>query len=255
MPKAFKIPEAAIKDTLEAAYTGRKNQAGFKRGNGCRDQIFAIRQILEPREEFKRNSILIFIDFKAAFDSINQQYIWNKCEEPGMEKRLLEILKCIYTETNSQVKVYSSMSDQPQTFSGVRQGSVLSSLFNLAIDHAMETVLDGETFGITLHDMLVTDLDNADDICLLEDCPVKAQKTLDLMTTKAAEVERSINVPKTKFCSHDSMIQLQRNGEPLEAVQEFIYLGTKTQVDGNITSEVKTRIAKAAGSFKILSNL
>ena len=132
---------------------------------------------------------------------------------------------------------------------------VYNSIINLAIDHAMETALDGGTFGITLDDMLVTDLDYAVDICLLKDCLVKAQKTLDLATTKAAEMGLSISVPKTKFCFHDRMIQHQSDGKPLEAVQELNYLGTKIQLDGNITSEVKTRIAKAAGSFNTLSNL
>ena len=148
------------------------------------------------------------------------------------------------------------MSDQFQIFSGARQGSILSPfLFNLAIDHAMETALDCETFGITLDDMLVTNSDYADDKCLSEDCPVKAQKMLDLVTTKGAGVGLSINVPKTKFCSHDRMIQLQCNAQPLEAVQEFTCVGSKIQLDDNITSEIKTRVAKAAGSFKMLSSL
>ena len=72
---AFKILEAVLKNRLEPAYKGRPNQAGFKKNKGCRDQIFAIRQILEQREEFKRLTNLIFIDFKAAFDSVDRNCI------------------------------------------------------------------------------------------------------------------------------------------------------------------------------------
>ena len=61
--------------------------------------------------------------------------------------------------------------------------------------------------------------------------------------------------PQDKFLLsrlHDST---PSNGELQEAVQEFTCLGSKTQLDGNITSEKKTRIAKAANSFKMLSDL
>ena len=111
----------------------------------------------------------------------------------------------------------------------------------------METALAVKTFENTLDVMLVIDLNYTHDICPLEDCPVKTQKMLDLVTTRAAEVELSISFPR--------MIPLQCKIEPVEAVQEFIYLGSKKQLDGNITSEIKTRIVKAAGSFKIFSNL
>ena len=40
-----------MKKRLEPLYCGRPNQAGFKSNKGCRDQNFAIPQILEQREE------------------------------------------------------------------------------------------------------------------------------------------------------------------------------------------------------------
>ena len=147
------------------------------------------------------------------------------------------------------------MSNQFQVFSGIRQGPILSAfLLNLTFDHAMETALDGETFGVTLDDMLFTDLHYADDICVSEVCPVEAQKILELVTTETSEKGLSIKVPKTKFCSRDRMIQLQCGGEPLKAVQEFTYLEDKIQLGGFITSELKASITKEAGSFKILSD-
>ena len=98
--------------------------------------------------------------------------------------------------------------------------------------------------------MFVTDLDHADDICCLEDRPVKAEKMLELVMDTAAKVGLSINVLKKKFCTHDRMVQRQYNGEPLQAVQEFTYLENKIRLDGNITIT-----AKAADGFKMLSNL
>ena len=102
---ACKILQAVLKNRLEPAYKGRPNQAGFKKNKGCRDQIFAIRQILEQREEFKRLTNLIFIDFKAAFDSVDRNCIWRICKDLGLPDKLLDVLQMLYSETYSRVRV------------------------------------------------------------------------------------------------------------------------------------------------------
>ena len=50
--------------------TLREEQAGFRRGRGCIDQIFALRNIIEQSIEWNSPLYLNFIDFKKAFDSI-----------------------------------------------------------------------------------------------------------------------------------------------------------------------------------------
>ena len=141
---AFKILQAVVKNRLEPAYEShtRINQAGFKKKKGCRDQIFAIRQIVERREEIKRCTNLIFIDFKAAFDSVDRNCIWRICSNLALPENLVELLRAAYSETYSQVHAYNSLSKSFKIHSGVRQGSILSPfLFNLTIDWIMNETL------------------------------------------------------------------------------------------------------------------
>jgi hypothetical protein len=53
------------------------NQAGFKSGKSTTDQLFALRQILEKCNEFNITTHHLFIDFKAAYDTIlrNEVYV------------------------------------------------------------------------------------------------------------------------------------------------------------------------------------
>uniref|UniRef100_A0AA85KHM2 Reverse transcriptase domain-containing protein n=1 Tax=Trichobilharzia regenti TaxID=157069 RepID=A0AA85KHM2_TRIRE len=51
----------------------RENQAGFRPGRGCIDHIFTLRQIQEHRHTFRRPTIVIFLDLKVAFDSVDRK--------------------------------------------------------------------------------------------------------------------------------------------------------------------------------------
>ena len=213
--------EAVLKNRREPAYTNyaRKNQAGFKPGRGCRDQIFSIRQIIEQREEYKRMTHLIFIDFKAAFDSVHRECIWNICKALGLDSGLIDILRAMYTETYCQVRAYNSITDKFSILSEVRQGSVLSPfLINLAIDGVMKRTLEGDKLGIILDDMIIADLEFADHICLLEENEKDAQRLLDKVTQISAYVGLQINDQKTKFCSNNPNAKFTVKNEFLERV-------------------------------------
>jgi hypothetical protein len=49
----------------------RLEQAGFRPGKGCVDQIFTLRNIIEQCNEWQRQLYINFIDFVEAFDSIH----------------------------------------------------------------------------------------------------------------------------------------------------------------------------------------
>ena len=49
--------------------------AGFRRGRGCSDQIFVLRNIIEQCTEWQRELYINFVDFQKAFDSIHRESI------------------------------------------------------------------------------------------------------------------------------------------------------------------------------------
>ena len=109
----FKLLETILLARLREAYepAARDNQAGFREKRGCRDQVFALRQILEQRSEFNRSTVMTFIDFKAAFDSVNRNAIWQIFERLGMPQKIANIIRNMYTDTNSIVKMNNNLSN------------------------------------------------------------------------------------------------------------------------------------------------
>ena len=100
----------------------REQQAGFRPGRGCIDQIFTLRQILEQRHVYRRPTILVFLDLKAAFDSVDRSALLNTLIQQGMPLKFVNIIRALYSQTTGRVRVYGELSKSFPTTSGVRQG-------------------------------------------------------------------------------------------------------------------------------------
>ena len=124
---------------------------------------------------------------------------------------------------------------------GVRRGCILFSvLFNFVIDwimtRAMTTFLGVEVSP----NFVITDLDYADDICLLAESHPEAQSMLSKVAEESSLVGLKISSLKTKvmasgISSQDPPILLEQS--PIDGIHEFKYLGSLVDPIGGCTSE------------------
>ena len=135
-------------------------------GHSTIDLTFALQQIIENCNEHNRTLYIAFVDFKAAFDSIDRISLWDLIRTPPKLCRLLELL---YSDSESCVRVGNDLSERFSIASGVRQGCVVApDLFNRVIDHficQLKTAAE-PSLGIDLDYSRLTDMDYADDIAL-----------------------------------------------------------------------------------------
>ena len=54
----------------------RNEQSGIRKGRGCTDNIFTLRNILEQCTEWNSDFYVNFIDYEKAFDSIHRDSLW-----------------------------------------------------------------------------------------------------------------------------------------------------------------------------------
>ncbi|BHF78981.1 hypothetical protein SprV_0602209800 [Sparganum proliferum] len=177
----------------------RPNQAGFRAGRGCADQIFTLRHILEFLHSYQQPTAVCFIDFAAAFDSVHRESLWRIMALDGVPAKIIAMIKAHHRSTTARVLVRNNLSQPFGIRSGVRQGCVLSPiLFNYAIDWILGRALresDGVEFtpGHRL-----TDLDYADDIALLASSFGDLHSMVSRVNEVAKSVGLSINAGKTK---------------------------------------------------------
>lgn len=103
--------------------TLRQEQAGFRKGKGCLDQIFTLKNVVEQCIGCKTSLYINFIDFKEAFDSIHRDTLWKILKSCGVPDKIVNTIKCFYSEY--EVPLDNKVSDSFSVDSGVRQGCSL----------------------------------------------------------------------------------------------------------------------------------
>ena len=74
----------------------RNNQAGFRPGRSCTQQIHILRRILEGFRDYQLPHVVNFIDFKKAFDSINRKIMFADFWHYGIPEAIVNAINVLY---------------------------------------------------------------------------------------------------------------------------------------------------------------
>ena len=162
------------------------NQNGFRTDRSTAAHILALRRLVEELKNHQKEAVLLFIDFKKAFDSIDRNVMFKILEAYGIPPEIVEAIRIMYTNTSAIVITPEGLTDFFTTNAGVLQGDPLAPfLFIICLDFALRKAID-QSDGITLKSRrsrrhpaeCLADLGYADDIALLEDDIQNAQQLL-----------------------------------------------------------------------------
>ena len=125
---------------------------------------------------------------------------------------------------------------------GVHQGCILSPcLYNFHAKYIMQNAgLDEAQAGIKIARRNVSSLRYADDTTLLTVSEEELKKFLMKVKEESEEVCLKLNIKNLRSWHPVPIISLQIDGETMERVTEFIFLGSKSTADGDCSQEIKT---------------
>ena len=247
-----------------------EEQCGFREGRGCVDQLFVVRQACEKYLAKGRESFWAFMDLEKAYDRIDRAALWTVLGFYGVGGKLLAAVKSFYKNSRACVRVGDRESESFEVKVGLRQGCVMSpGLFNIFMDGVVREInarLEGRGLGLIGDDRQPWKLNQilfADDTALVAD----SEEALQQLVTEFGRVCRrrklKVNVGKSKVmrCSNEDPVpglQIQLEGEQLEKVDSFKYLGATVAEGGDVGKEVQHRVIEASramgGMNKIFKN-
>ncbi|KAK1798816.1 hypothetical protein P4O66_007096, partial [Electrophorus voltai] len=169
----------------------REEQAGFREGRSCSEQIYTLRNIIEQCIEFQRPLLINFIDFKKAFDSVHRGS-FGKFYEPtafhnGLSTSSRTYISALAAASGQTMATQTSSTSKPESSKDVSY-----------------------------------------DIALLANTKPPLQSMTTCLEGEAEKVGLRINTDKTKVMrvNHQTKMQITIAQQTVEDIDEFTYLGS-----------------------------
>ena len=258
IPHASKVLLKIIQKRMEYYLLPQlaKEQAGFRKGRGTRDQIANLRWLMEEAHDMQQNLYLCFIDYRKAFDCVDHEKLCVTLSEMGTPTHLIVLLKSLYENQEATVRTEFGETENLSIGKGVRQGCILSPLlYNIYAEHIMREALHDWKGGISIGGRKITNLRYADDTTLLAKTKNEIEEFLKKVKVESEKLGLYLNLSKTKVMTTANPENLSIDGETVEAVNNFAFLGVSVASDGLCGKEVKRRIALGRAAIGNLTKI
>ena len=112
--------------------------------------------------------------------------------------------------------------------------------------------LEEAQVGIKIARRNITNLRYPDDITLMAESEEELKSLLMKVKEESENVGLKFNIQKTKIMASGPITTWEIDGETMETVSEFIFLGSKITADGDCSHEIKRRLLLGR---KVMTNL
>ena len=88
----------------------------------------------------------------------------------------------------------------------------------------------------------INNLSNADDTSLMAESEEELKSLLMKVKEESEKIGLKLNIQNTKIMASGPITSWQVDGETMETVRDFLFLGSKITVDGDCSREIKRRL-------------
>ena len=172
----------------------------------------------------------------------------------GIPNHLTYLLRNLYAGQEATVRTGHGTTDWFQIGKGVCQGCILSPCsFNLYAEYIMRNAaLEEAQAGIRIAGRNINNLRYADDTTLMAENEEELKSLLMKVKEDSENVGLMLNIQKTKIMASGPITSWQIDGERMETVSDFIFLGSKITADGDCSHEIKRCLLPVR---KVMTNL
>ena len=239
------------------------------------DMIVCLRQIQEKCIEQERPLYMVFVEFSKAFDTVGRTGLWQLLRKYGCPEKFTTMIDALHTGMMANVSVGGEVSESFSVTNGVKQGCILApTLFSICLSTLIDEAFRNMGGGVYIQSRQSADLFNvphfraktkttrilmrellfADDSALVAHSAEEMQKIVDVFSDASKKSDLKIIIKKTEVLYQPNSTRTREedvmvDGNKLNSVLEFTYLGSIISSNGCIDDEIQRRMAKASASF------
>ncbi|KAK3570874.1 hypothetical protein QTP86_029388, partial [Hemibagrus guttatus] len=192
--------------------------------------------LMKKYRDGQRELHCVFVDLEKAYDRVPREELWYCMRKSGVAEKYVRVVQDMYERSRTVVRCAVGQTEEFNVEVGLHQGSALSPfLFAIVMDHLSEEVRQESPWTMMF----------ADDIVICSES--REQVEVNLERWRFALERRGMKVSRSKteyMCVNEregsGTVRLQ--GEEVKKVQEFKYLGSTVQSNGECGKEVKKRV-------------
>ena len=166
---------------------------------------------------------------------------WKVFKEMGIADHLTCLLRNLYAGQEATVRTLYGTTDWFKIEKGVQQGCLLSPcLFDLYAEHIMRNSWLEELQ--TRIKRNINHLRYADDTTLTAESEEELKSLLLRVKEESARPGLKLNIKKSKIMVSGPITSWQIEGEKVEVVTDFLFLGSKITVNGDCSHEIRRKL-------------
>ncbi|KAK3563031.1 hypothetical protein QTP86_013435, partial [Hemibagrus guttatus] len=227
-----RVVEARLRKVVEIC----EQQYGFMPRKSTTDAIFALRILMEKYRDGQRELHCVFVDLEKAYDRVPREELWYCMRKSGVAEKYVRVVQDMYERSRTVVRCAVGQTEEFNVEVGLHQGSALSPfLFAMVMDQLSEEVRQESSWTMMF----------ADDIVICSESREQVEENLERWRFALERRGMKVSGSKTEYmCVNEregsGTVRLQ--GEEVKKVQEFKYLGSTVQSNGECGNEVKKRV-------------
>ena len=170
--------------------------------------------------------------------------LWKILKEMGILDHLTCPLRNLYAGQEATLRTGHGTTNWYQIGKGVCQGCILSPcLFNFHAEYIMRNAgLNEAQAGIKIAGRNINNLRYADDTTVMAEFEEELKSLLMKVKEESEKNGLKVNIQKTKIMVSGPITSWEIDGETVETVSDFIFLGSKVSADGDCSHEIKRRL-------------
>ncbi|KAK3556079.1 hypothetical protein QTP70_004372 [Hemibagrus guttatus] len=236
MSHTMKVWERVVEARLRKVVDICEQQYGFMPRKSTTDAIFALRILMEKYRDGQRELHCVFVDLEKAYDRVPREELWYCMRKSGVAEKYVRVVQDMYEKSRTVVRCAVGQTEEFKVEVGLHQGSALSPfLFAIVMDQLSEEVRQESPWTMMF----------ADDIVICSESREQVEENLERWRFALERRGMKVSRSKTEYmCVNEregsGTVRLQ--GEEVKKVQEFKYLGSTVQSNGECGKEVKKRV-------------
>ncbi|KAK3530875.1 hypothetical protein QTP70_003621 [Hemibagrus guttatus] len=203
----------------------------------------------EPKDRAVVLQKVMCSDLEKAYDRVPREELWYCMRKSGVAEKYVRVVQDMYERSRTVVRFAVGQTEEFNVEVGLHQGSALSPfLFAIVMDQLSEEVRQESPWTMMF----------ADDIVICSESREQVEENLERWRFALERRGMKVSRSKTEYmCVNEregsGTVRLQ--GEEVKKVQEFKYLGSTVQSNGECGKEVKKRVQAGWNGWRKVSEV